>query len=148
MNKERLIKIAEFLENLPEHKFDFSAYVILGSKQPLEALCSLEEHCGTTACAIGWLPAIFPESFKWVKDWSDELSPALVENDEWNENDIRDFLEIDQRNYDFLFIPGSSSLYNEAKPKEVAEQIRQFILTDGKTMDDYYKIHMEIIHFN
>lgn len=141
MNKERLIKMAEFLEKLPEHKFDFSSYVHLGSKSPSEALANPEEHCGTTACAIGWLPAMFPESFKWVGEnigsWGNDMLPVLIENDMWSEGDIRGFLGINFTAYDFLFIPDSSPLDKDADAKQVARQIREFVSTNGQVMDDY-----------
>lgn len=143
MNKERLIKMAEFLEKLPEHKFDFSSYVHLGSKSPSEALANPEEHCGTTACAIGWLPAMFPESFKWVGEnigsWGNYMLPVLIENDMWSEGDIRGFLGINFNQYDFLFVPDSSPLDKDADAKQVAKQIREFVSTDGEVMDDYYR---------
>lgn len=54
MNKERLLKLADFLDTLEESKFDFSKVV---SKH--------DNECGTVCCAMGWTPHVFPEEVEW-----------------------------------------------------------------------------------
>jgi hypothetical protein len=62
---DRLQKLADFLKELPEEKFDYSAL-------------RNESECGTIACAVGWCPEVFPElvkSFKGHIEFLDD-SPA------------------------------------------------------------------------
>lgn len=129
MNKERLLKMADFLETLPPHKFDFADYVHIGSKFPAEALAAPEEHCGTTACAVGWLPAMFPEDFKWSETGNRMSLVEVVPLDSpsFSERAIRVFLDISSDDYDFLFIPSSSTLGPNASAVQVAQQIREFV---------------------
>lgn len=54
--KKRLLKLADFLDQLPRRKFDFSSII-----RKVD-----EKHkCAAVACAIGWLPAVFPRLTKW-----------------------------------------------------------------------------------
>ena len=57
MNKERLLKLADFLQELPKDKFDFTSVVEEYDR---------ENECGTLCCAIGWTPAVFPDLVKWL----------------------------------------------------------------------------------
>lgn len=139
MNKERLLKMAGFLEALPPHKFDFDTYVRVGRKHPAEALAAPEEHCGTTACAVGWMPAIFPDEFEWKAlslPWSTDVLPSPIGSScvSWRyvEVEIRNFLDITTWQYDFLFVPDSSRLNADASAIEVAQHIREFVNTNGE----------------
>ena len=60
INREHLKRIADFLEFDPRVKdhFDLSSYVDLHGQEKLG-------DCGTTACAVGWFPHIFPESWEY-----------------------------------------------------------------------------------
>lgn len=150
MNAERLLKMAGFLEALPAHKFDFGMYVTLGTKTPAEALADPEGHCGTTACAVGWMPAIFPDAYKWgvIRD---ELMPVPIDlrfiSNNWYriEDTIRAFLGLLDSEYQFLFIPDSSPLGNEASAVAVAQQIREFVATDGRNLADYQEVGNEYV---
>lgn len=71
----RLTKVVEFLEKLPDHHFKLSALVLVDPRvgfyegcMSLKAIAEGREmmpQCGTVACVAGWLPAIFPNEFKW-----------------------------------------------------------------------------------
>ena len=50
MRKDRLKKLADFLDKLPTEKWDFST------------IATGNTTCPSAACAIGWLPTIFPKS--------------------------------------------------------------------------------------
>lgn len=52
--KRRLQKLANFLNNLPEEKFNFEDVITKSNGKA----------CGTVGCAIGWLPAI-SSKFAW-----------------------------------------------------------------------------------
>lgn len=56
MNKERLITLREFLKTLKQEQFEYNAIV-----------SKAEGNCGTTCCAIGWMPKIDPENFQWFR---------------------------------------------------------------------------------
>lgn len=63
--RKRLLKLADFLDQLPPQKFDFGSIAIEREKPHMEALKARKESCGTTACAIGWMPAVFPRLTEW-----------------------------------------------------------------------------------
>jgi hypothetical protein len=52
MNADRLLKLANFLDNLPPERFRFNAWVGDGWE------CKPDLSCGTTACALGWATTI------------------------------------------------------------------------------------------
>jgi hypothetical protein len=52
--KARLRKLIGFLRELPPEKFNFR-----------NVLTERDHGCATVACAIGWLPAVFPKSLRW-----------------------------------------------------------------------------------
>jgi hypothetical protein len=56
MNKERLLKLAEFLDGLDDSKFNFAH--VVETYNPLNC-------CGTVCCAMGWTPVVFPDIVKW-----------------------------------------------------------------------------------
>lgn len=67
MNKARLKKWANALRKVNPANFNIRAWVD-GEYEELELV---QEHtCGTTACAAGYLPLIFPRS--WKIDFSNE----------------------------------------------------------------------------
>lgn len=61
MHKERLLTLATFLrERVPNGHFDLETFVN-GDATRLAAIARGEiKGCGTTACAIGWCPVIWP----------------------------------------------------------------------------------------
>lgn len=137
MNKERLLKLAEHLEiGILGHKnFNFN---VLNSQ-------STEEHmCETSGCAIGELPIIFPEEWKWKKYPAriNTYSPRLIKDDRggtWKEVD--QFFDLTSDESRVLFIPyyyygkesiiireiELSQLDENATKEEVAAHIREFI---------------------
>lgn len=66
MYAKRLLKLADFLQQLPPQKFDFRSFTMRGDKPMLEALKARRSSCGTTACAVGWMPAVFPRAVCWI----------------------------------------------------------------------------------
>lgn len=70
MNVERLLKLADFLEKIPEDHFDMDNWVSVDSFVDEETYVIEQKHlpgdpeklsCGTTACAFGWATALWPE---------------------------------------------------------------------------------------
>ena len=78
MNKRRLLKLARFLQKLPEQYFDLESFTtrnpytheklwkrLKGLFCKSEAERFLPPSCGTTGCAVGWCPAVFPTLWEW-----------------------------------------------------------------------------------
>lgn len=57
VGNRRLLKLADFLEELPPEKFNFFEVVSSGEHNG--------HTCATVACAIGWTPKVFPRLVKW-----------------------------------------------------------------------------------
>lgn len=81
IQKERATKLAKFLRQLPEYKFNFTSLTSPG----VFTLDDLVHGCGTSACAVGWMPYVFPE------DWSLDSRGWPVRNtdDNRSENEAR-----------------------------------------------------------
>lgn len=61
MNKENLLKLADFLEKLPETEhFGMEYYTLEPSISP----SSIVHSCGTASCAVGWSPIALGLSYK------------------------------------------------------------------------------------
>ncbi len=133
MNKDKLNKLADFLDNLEDSKFYFGSVV--------EDWVGFEKDyvCGSVCCAIGWTPKLFPDEVKWA--------PGAVDNLSYEGNSDLDYSDVAARLFniavsdaDTLFSPnrtphdpegwiewGIRVLDEAATPKEVAENIRYFI---------------------
>lgn len=124
---DRLLVLAEFLDKLPVEKFNFAIIADQHGKPMMEALAAGKTRCGTTACAIGWLPAVFPNEFEW-KQVGSRVDVLCVERD--NRTDFsaaEEFFNILPYQAEWLFIPGASPLEDDATPQQVAEHIRGFV---------------------
>lgn len=125
MNKDRLLKLADFLETLPDEKFDFRKYV----KKD-------DGLCGTVCCAIGWCPAVFPNEWYWERcpdaDWV-----VVVLRKGFRDIGLAgmEFFDVSIGDYERMFIPLStrhrsrpgSGLPSTATAKRVAAGIREFV---------------------
>ncbi len=123
MNAERLLKLADHLENgkLGHEVFDFGQY---------NAGDMNKNGCGTNGCAIGECPIVFPE------DWEFRgLVPKLIAMPTWDATDSGQFyFDITLDQYKHLFIPecqieeyGGIELYENATKEQVAANIREFV---------------------
>ena len=129
MNKERLLKLAEFLDELSPEKFDF-CYVITTWDHAIQ--------CGSVCCAMGWTPRVFPDLVQWQR------CPESWGTDEnvWTisyrgiigyANVAEEIFEISLAESDQLFSPTNrlpwlpSGVPDNATPSEVADSIRRFI---------------------
>lgn len=138
--KNRLLKLADFLDNLLDEQFSFDRWV--GNDWDQKANLS----CGTSACALGWATTIplfrklglrlvanptyeGKSGFKFVIALKDTVNP--------NNTSYRDACEkifgVDKSEANFLFTPGSmlgssnNYLDDNASPAEVSDNIRRFI---------------------
>ncbi len=56
----RLMKLAKFLRTVPAENFNFG-HVLIGPNEKL----TTKGDCGSSGCAIGWCPAVFPKLVAW-----------------------------------------------------------------------------------
>jgi hypothetical protein len=139
MYANRLLKLAAFLDKLPKAKFNFGTFTSLGGKPMMEALKAGRSRCGTTACAVGWMPAVFPRTACWIgKDQPYGHVIVGLRSDKGRRPRLTNF-DVAERffglSYDEtrnLFDPGSEFASDDAPgwtatPKEVAKHIRRFV---------------------
>lgn len=141
MNAKRLLKLADFLDALPRQKFDFGTIAHQNGKPMREALMAGKESCGTVACAVGWMPVVFPRGLKWDEKYagSEEFPSVVLRQDPDVDNVLAAaaWFAISPYDADLLFVPGDadggySGLKNEATPKQVARHIRKWVREQQK----------------
>ena len=140
---KKLIRLAVFLENLPPERFNFRHIVDSNTWEGHQNL-----SCGTTACAIGWCPTIWPKHLKLVPYEDYKSSVVVVLKNEVPESvcpserdtfksDISKFFGITAEETRQLFQPGVycdwskapfKAIYGDASAKRVAEHIREFVM--------------------
>lgn len=151
IGKTRLVKVIKFLRTMPAEKFDYRYVVVKGGRELLEALAAGHERCGTTGCALGWLPAIFPEFWEYYdRNWIDEKSPYRIitrlkrplsafsvssANDTFE--DAAQFFGLDGEVNDedlgptpvtwWLFDPASNTIPEDASPTVVADHLQRWL---------------------
>lgn len=148
--RKRLLKLADFLDQLPPQKFDFDHIAVEGEKPHMEALKARTESCGTTACAIGWMPAVFPRLTRWTRTRSFFGYPLGIEVALHGRRKARNFkvaqevFGLTEQEADWLFMPdtvvnngltlwedgyaeATSPCGGNATPKQVARHIRKFV---------------------
>lgn len=125
-HRYRLRKLAIHLESgeLAHRKFNFSR-INQGKKD--------EGGCGTSGCAIGELPAVFPR--RWKFDFCDVFGVVEVcrPDDSFTRERTASFFGITQREDVLLFYPGHQAPWNHyvlgarATKEQVATGIRNFL---------------------
>jgi hypothetical protein len=130
MNAKRLLKLAAFLRQLPPHKFNFDVVTFQIGKPMAKALAAREEHCGTVACAIGWLPAVFPRSVLWDSNSNIYEHPLVVlkrNKNMVNFSAAEQLFDLSYGDARYLFDPERSYLGSDATAVEVAAHIEKFV---------------------
>lgn len=131
-HKNRLLKLAAFLDKLPKAKFNFGLLVNEAGKPMLEALAAGKHACGSVACAIGWMPAVFPRQVKWDSKENPQGIELIVRRESVPFRSAAQFFGISNDDARYLFNPGGSEdqateLDDDATPKQVAKHIRKFV---------------------
>jgi hypothetical protein len=129
LNKERLLKLAEFLEQLPSEDFNFNSFV---------EEYDVQNECGSVCCAIGWMPHVFPDLCKWVKHTS-FLCIVEVESKKGKLafEAAEEIFDIDGDASYYLFCPkpyddnSDNRLPETASAVDVANRIREFVEQEG-----------------
>ena len=120
VHKNRLLKLATFLETLPPERFDLSGFVI-------EYKTKGGRACGTVCCAVGWCPKVFPDHWRWKEyTYNDGCIPKLKRNPSGILLDIKAFFGINDADIEYLFMPGKYP-QGHRNAKYVARRIRSFV---------------------
>ncbi len=123
----RLLKLAMFLWTLDPKRFRYDHFI--GKDWGGDPLLS----CGTTACAIGWCPTVFPSEitvrrglvvpeFRFLGYVPDESEGTV------SGKHMAQFFGISYKDYKGLFNPWYNLLGPNATAKEVAEHLRKFVM--------------------
>jgi len=124
--KRRLTKLADFLDELPRWKFDFSTWFSDDWRV---------KDCGTKACALGWattIPSFRKAGLRRGFNYANGVYPTY----EGRGNDpicvAADFFGILDYEAERLFTPkvftlGLGRLPDRATPKQVSKEIRKFL---------------------
>lgn len=149
--KRRLLKLSNFLAKLNKKHFNLEDWVTSDenydiNQKAINHLCALAKgktkKCGTTACAFGWTPAVFPHYLRWdlddiivVKDKKlkkaaynyqkgrdiyDDYSKSLI-----FDSIAHEFFGLDYADFEYLFMPDSYP-EDHRGPKSVAKRIKSF----------------------
>lgn len=136
MNEEAgamLLELADFLDTLPEHRFDYRSWV----GWDWEGAEDLS--CGTTACAAGWATTLPSFRARGLRLYLDSSGPwrgiPRVEGSELDgEEAMAEVLGISEVDAGYLFIPdyrhpewGVGAPTDHATPQEVADHIRDYL---------------------
>ncbi len=136
--KKRLLALAGLLESLPTGTFDYSDFCMTDdTKEQKPGTDVLEDPiaCGTTACAVGWAPAI-PAARKLGYAWlvNEFGQPDFFKNGRRIRIDrfAKSFFGLSGKAFGLLFYPGSwlgglHSPPSDATAEAVAEHIRNFV---------------------
>jgi hypothetical protein len=129
IEKKRLLKLANFLENeITDDRFDLSNIAISSTGE-----LPSKKSCGTTACAIGYMPCVFPKyckysNYKYDKEYL-TVSGKGQYSDLSNFLFAQCFLGITQAESSYLFEPYSYGV--KKGRKTVAKRIRKFVEANG-----------------
>lgn len=134
VGKQRLLKLANFLENLPASQFNLDVIVEAESLNKVPSKTTVKQKtCGTAGCGIGYCPVVFRD-VKYSEDSYDgEIVvkfPNCEDLDDTNFNGAEQFFGITYKQAEYLFMPGA---YHVSKrgPKSVAARIKAFVNRDG-----------------
>ena len=126
MNKERLLKLADHLENgnLGHKYFSFSVW------NSDDWQDGADVKCGTMGCAIGECPFVWPDDWKFDTDGEPVLDGKIGVHDS-----VVDWFELSKDEGRHLFIPqkqspvvfGGKYVDGDATKYEVAANIRAFV---------------------
>ncbi len=136
MNAERLLRLADFLETLPEGRFDYSVWS--RGCEPGVQLEIVGGACGTTGCALGWATAIpeFQELGLYLDHTGTPNLKGRPETESWKVT--KEIFDLTMVEHDYLFYPECSppaglrlllprGPLDEANVFEVAAHIRKFV---------------------
>ena len=83
LNKVNILKLAKFLETLPQEKFHMLNYKL----DKRGNILSVNEYsCGTIGCALGWAPTALGNTCTHYKSWEEynELNLGITTSADWD----------------------------------------------------------------
>lgn len=115
MNKERLLLLADHLEQLPDELWDFNHEVLRLT------------DCGAVGCALGHLPDLWPESwsYQWLCESYDVIGPYRGIGIRANASK---FFDVSESFIDVVFYNGSyvyGQDFDKVTKTQVANEIRR-----------------------
>lgn len=136
--RQRLLKLANFLDALPRKKFDLCSYVNTENVDDDVSVKKNLLNCGTTACAIGWCPTVFPRHFCWVYS-SPSLRSLPPDSIVWPIYHAGVFFGFDCKFAENLFSIWSQDVYKKepelVTPKHVARVLKKLATTGILVVD-------------
>ncbi len=132
---QRLLKLARFLqERVPDEMFDYSD--VCWMPEQILPQDALKHPCGTTACALGFLPVVFPRSLKYVLSNSGKYAGITLTNNQtgatWHSfKAAAQFFGISDYHANYLFDPSDNNLGMDASRQTVAAHIEDFVVEQG-----------------
>src|SRR3990167_4569351 len=138
MYKNRLLKLAAFLRTVPRKHFNLNEFTNVEDEDNIKCLIKIGTtlkplDCGTTTCAIGWCPSVFPRNFIWNNHRNIELINKYNETG-WLA--CEKFFKLNTREAYYLFSPEYYRIGHHG-PKSVASRIEKFV-KDGKISTKQY----------
>lgn len=131
-SKRRLLALAEFLLCLPQNHFDFGTFGSVAKVAPVgEDALEEAELCGTTACALGWAPALpFAKRLGYklkVRDLGEYKDAVFTKNDREVSIDkvAKDLFGLKEKAFRHIFFGGK--LTSGGTVGDVAAAIRTFV---------------------
>lgn len=131
MNVERLKKLSDHLRNgqLGHDEFDINTY---NSSSPSARPQMRKIGCGSSGCAIGELPIIFPNEWEFRKSTWKEFFDVRLKNSFWERNgmyatqiEAEEWFDIGEKKYTRMFMPSSYEPFPTRY--DVADRIDQLI---------------------
>jgi len=133
MKKHLLLKLADHLERgqLGHKNFDYNAINLVEQGIPAEP-----NGCGSSGCALGEMPIVFPDDWEFVSIGSHIHSVTRKKdvNSEWLALSVAQYFEITCNQVEYLFCPASTinPLFGNATRHQVAQHIRDFVERNGQ----------------
>jgi hypothetical protein len=123
MKKQRLLKLADFLENLKPRQFNLATWTVSCGEKTDDAAC------GTVACACGWattIPSFRRAGFRLARrlSWTDP-TPVFGRERGWDA--VKAFFDMNYGEANHLFSIESYSGGERTRPQTVAKRIRQVV---------------------
>ena len=144
MNKENLLKLADFLDTLPPEKFDMQNYRAKVYRNKIFQPVSFKEvnDCGTVGCALGWGPFVKGLEPTIYDLFSSKFSNGLLYLDFVIYGERVFGVEVGSANYEFMFSEQWSQLEEENTPKATSERIRKVV--EGRGLVDLGELYAKL----
>lgn len=144
VERKRAVRFGTYLQSVPGKQFNIDSVCSTAGKTLGNPLKGLTGGCGTTACAIGHLPAFNRVRFKFVKVWSADGDDELAFQVEDIESNLDDYLDIGMDYFglteaqaDWLFSPWSYDGYKKVTAKTVARRLLGLANKDKRVLKEF-----------